>query len=297
MFTLAVFLFSPAARVVAGRQGDIEVDTIHAIVLGVIQGLTEFLPVSSSGHLAVTQILMDFGDSGIVMDVCLHMGTLLAILIVFRNDIFDFFRIVPMLPRLVSNFNESRRRDESFWLIILILCGTFVTAFVGLLGEKLFLGFFKSLKAVGICFLITGTILWFTRFTGKRRTRRLAEMNVVDALTIGLAQGVAIAPGISRSGTTISSALFLGLDRELAARYSFLLFIPAVVGANILELRHWENVPYSLTAIAAGSISAFIVGYLALKLLLNVVKRGAFHYFSFYCWFLGTTVLIYSFMR
>ena len=272
-------------------------DIIHAVILGVIQGLTEFLPVSSSGHLAVTQILMGFGDSGLVMDVCLHMGTLLAILVVFRNDILDIVKVVPSLPRKLRNLDTQKRAGNTSWLVVLIVCGTVVTAVVGLVGEKVFVGLFSSLRAIGICFLITGTILWLTRFSRGASGKELSKMTVRDALTIGLAQGLAIAPGISRSGTTISTALFLGLDRELAARYSFLLFIPAVVGATILELRHWESSPFSLSAILAGSLSAFVVGYVALKFLLDVIKRGAFHYFSYYCWLLGCGVLIYSIVR
>ncbi len=272
-------------------------DTVHAIVLGVIQGLTEFLPVSSSGHLAVTQILMGFGDSGLVMDVCLHMGTLFAILVVFWRDIIDIVRVLPSLPVRLKQLKQENKSKDSTWLIVLIICGTFVTAFVGLLGEKTFVGLFSSLRAIGFCFLVTGTILWLTRYVRRKTGRNLEDMTVKDALTIGLAQGLAIAPGISRSGTTISTALFLGLDRELAARYSFLLFIPAVLGATILELRHWESSPFSAGAIVAGSLSAFLVGYVALKFLLNVIKRGAFHYFSFYCWILGSSVLVYSFLR
>ncbi len=271
-------------------------EIFYAVILGVIQGLTEFLPVSSSGHLAVAQILMGFGNSELVMDVCLHLGTLLAILLVFRNDIVDIIKAIPRLPQLVRR-KANDDIDEPLWLIALIICGSFVTGVVGLLGEKVFVGLFTSLRAVSICFIITGSILWFTRFFNTPCGRKLKNTKIKDALTIGLAQGLAIAPGISRSGTTISTALFLGLDRELAARYSFLLFIPAVVGATLLELRHWEASSFSFLAVAMGGLSAFVVGYLALKVLLNLVKRGAFHYFAYYCWVLGGSVLVYSFLK
>jgi len=271
------------------------VDIIHAIILGVIQGLTEFLPVSSSGHLAVTQILMGFGKSELVLDVCLHTGTLIAILIVFRNDIIDILKSVTRLPQTLEQLKHREKVTGSIWLVVLIICGSIITIIIGLFGERLFIDLFSSIRAVGICFLITGSILWMTKYVNRPVGRTIENMRIRDALTIGFVQGLAIAPGISRSGTTISTALLLGLDRELAARYSFLLFIPAVAGATLLELRHWETSSFSAIAIVSGTISAFLVGYAALKILLNIIERGTFHYFSYYCWVLGASVLIYSF--
>ncbi len=264
----------------------------YAIVLGIIQGVTEFLPVSSSGHLAVAQIVMGFKEPELVLDIALHVGTLMAVLIVFRQDLLS---ILTGVVHLRKSRMRDGKLDRSLWLLFLIIIGSIPTAIVGFLGQKWFESLFSSLTAVAISFMITGTILWLTRFARNLKGRPVEDMKVIDALSVGFAQGVAIAPGISRSGTTIASGLLLGLDRELAARYSFLLFIPAVTGATLLELPHWQASSFSLVAVLAGSVTAMLVGYLALRSLLTLIRKGAFHYFSYYCWTIGLLILVFKF--
>jgi len=266
-------------------------EIVKAIILGVIQGITEFLPVSSSGHLVVGQNLMGFKNPEMLLDVSLHVGTLLVVLVVFWKDLVGIVLDLPGLPDVIR---KRRSADGNIWLLILLLVGTFITAIIGFVGEQWFTKLFSSMRGVGISFLITGTILYSTKFVKIEVGKNIDRMSIRDALSIGAAQGIAITPGISRSGTTISAGLLLGLDRELAARFSFLLFIPAVVGATLLELKSWQSSSFSLAAILAGSVTAFAVGYLALRLLLNIVRRGAFYYFAFYCWLIGAFVLLYT---
>lgn len=268
---------------------------IHAILLGVIQGLTEFLPVSSSGHLVLLQNLFGLKEPEILFDISLHMGTLTAVCIVFFPEILSILKTLFSLPRLLQTsggMKQLYQDNEPVRMATLIVAGSIPTAILGLLFHKMVDQIFGSVWIVGLMLVITGALLWLTRrFRAKGRS--LQRTGIKDALVIGLVQGLAIMPGISRSGSTISVALFMGLDREVAGRYSFLLSIPAILGALILSL----DSPAMQTGVSAslfltGTVTAGIVGFAALKILLHLVKRGRLHLFAPYCWIIGIVTLI-----
>lgn len=271
-------------------------DTLSAVGLGVLQGLTEFLPVSSSGHLVIGQHLLGWQDPNLFFDVCLHVGTFLAVAVVFRHDIALLVRGgLKWLRRPLSA--APYERDESRRLFELVLFGTIPTVIIGFAFKDLFETLFASVRAVGFSLLITGTLLWLTRRTGSFRGWGPFDIRFRHAVLVGIAQGLAITPGISRSGTTIAVALFLGFQREWAGRFSFLLFVPAVMGAITLELLKLRGLPDPLGPILWGTAAAAGTGYVALRFLLAVVRRGRFYVFAPYCWALGTVCLAMTFLR
>lgn len=270
----------------------------HAAVLGVIQGLTEFLPVSSSGHLVLFQNLFGLREPEIFFDVSLHVGTLVAICVFFFKDL----REIATTLFSVSTWSV---REDSLWeslcqkpemrLFGLILVGTVPTAFLGLLFRPMAAKVFSSVQIVGIMLFVTGLLLWLTRGL-KRGGRNAAQLAIWDALLIGIIQGVAILPGISRSGATIAMGLFRGLNRETAARYSFLLSIPAIIGAMALELGEALASGFPPAGVVLlGGIIAAAAGYGALRVLIHLVKKGSLHAFAPYCWLLGVLVIVRSF--
>ncbi len=269
-------------------------NSIEAIILGVIQGLTEFLPVSSSGHLVLCQNLFGLEEPELLFDICLHVGTLVAVLIVFYRDIIDILAALVRIPTGIKNSGGLLKlceTDPAIRMALLVVIGSIPTAIIGLLFKEVVDHIFGSTAIVGCMLIVTGTLLWLTRrFQGEGRPIR--QTTLKDALIIGVVQGLAILPGISRSGSTISMAMFLGVDRKLAGRYSFLLSIPAIVGALILGLGEPElatTIP--LVTIVAGSIVSALVGWLALVILLRVVDRGQLHRFAPYCWLVGVITL------
>ena len=272
---------------------------IEAVVLGIVQGLTEFLPVSSSGHLVLFQHLFGLVEPELLFDICVHVGTLAAVLIVFYRDILEMLKTLVRLPELVLQSGGIRAlftQNPDVRLMAMIVIGCIPTAVLGVIFAKMAEALFGTIWLVGIALLITGTFLWFTR---QRKTvgRPIKEMTLKDALIIGLVQGMAIIPGISRSGATISAALYLGVDRELAGRFSFLLAIPAIIGALVLGLDS-EAFHTSLPAgtILLGSLAAAVVGYLALVVLLKMVRKGQLYRFAPYCWVVGAVAVMASFL-
>lgn len=269
-------------------------DTVKAIVLGTIQGLTEFLPVSSSGHLVLFQNLFGLKEPELLFDICLHVGTLSAVIVVFYREILEILRALFQIPARMKTADGLKRlceTDASIRMALLIVVGSIPTAFIGLLFKQVTDQLFGSTTVVGCMLLVTGTILWLTRHhSGDGRPVHQTTLN--DALIIGIVQGLAILPGISRSGSTISMALFLGVDRKLAGRYSFLLSIPAIVGALVLGIDTPElHTAIPIGTIIIGSVVAALVGWLALVILLRVVDRGQLHRFAPYCWLVGIITL------
>ena len=269
---------------------------LKAIILGLVQGLTEFLPVSSSGHLVLGQHLFGFREPEILFDVILHMGTLVAVILVFYREIWslllEFFR----LPKTLTQDGGAKtawRERPFFRLMLLIIVGLIPTGLMGVLLKDVFESLFASTLAVGIALLITGCVLFLTS-RAPASGRDISGFKTRDALAVGIAQGLAITPGISRSGMTISTGLFLGLDRELAAKYSFLLSVPAILGALILEIKDGLSGSFGPAELAAGFIAALVSGYLALVLLLRLVRKGRLHYFAYYCWCIGLAALVWS---
>lgn len=269
-------------------------NSIEAIVLGAIQGLTEFLPVSSSGHLVLFQNLFGLQEPELLFDICLHVGTLLAVLIVFYREILEILKALFQIPgrmKTAGGFMQLCQADPSIRMALLIVVGSIPTAVIGLLFKEITDQLFGSITVVGCMLLVTGTILWLTRRI-RGEGRSVGQATLRDALIIGTVQGLAILPGISRSGSTIATALFLGVDRKLAGRYSFLLSIPAIVGALILGLDTPElHTAIPMGTIIAGSVISALVGWFALVVLLRVVDRGQLHRFAPYCWLVGIITL------
>lgn len=266
-------------------------------MLGVVQGLTEFLPVSSSGHLVLFQHLFGLVEPELLFDISVHVGTLLAVLVVFYRDILQILEALVQLPGLVRSaggWGALFTAHPEIRLVAMIVAGCIPTALLGILFAKVAEQLFGTLWLVGAALLVTGTFLWFTQ-RQNAVGRPIGQMRIKDALIIGLIQGLAIIPGISRSGATISAALYLGVDRELAGRFSFLLAIPAILGALVLGLDSEAfHTDLPMGTIVLGSLAAAVVGYLALLVLLKMVKKGQLHRFAPYCWLVGITAIVVS---
>jgi len=266
-------------------------NAFHGAILGIIQGLTEFLPVSSSGHLVIFQHIFGLKEPELFFDISVHMGTLAAIIVLFWRDI---HKIIMSVFRFLKNPLSGIENDPDLKLAFLIIAGSVPTAIIGLLFNEIKDKLFSSITLVGIMLLITGLMLLATRWIKKDR-KGIASFSMTNAIIIGVIQGLAILPGISRSGSTISTALFLGIDRATAARYSFLLSIPAIIGAELLSLREvaFDSI-ISFKTVFIGTAASFFVGYFALVLLMHIVKKGRFYIFAPYCFIVGIAALFLS---
>ena len=271
----------------------------EAILLGIIQGLTEFLPVSSSGHLVLFQHLFGLKEAELFFDVCVHLGTLLEVIIVFRQEIKN---IIFAMMRLLSSTGPKKsalqkiESDPDLKLALLIVIGSIPTAVLGLMFHNIADRLFSSPFFTGLMLMVTGLLLWLTRRanTGAGGTN-IEGFSRTKAFVIGIVQGLAIIPGISRSGSTISIGLLLGINRETAARYSFLLSIPAIIGAGLLSLKDsLSETDPDIWLSLWGAAAAALVGYTALKVLLGLVKKGHLHLFAPYCWLVGILAIILS---
>lgn len=253
-------------------------EIIKAIILGTIQGLTEFLPVSSSGHLVVSQTLLGLDPGQLTLNVFLHFGTLLPIFIIFWQDIRDIILL------------KKKKRT----LTRLIIIGTLPAGLLGVTLKNYISLLYASTMTTGFMLLITGSLLFLAEQIPAEE-KKLTSFRPLNALLVGFFQALAILPGISRSGSTIVGALLQKLNREDAARFSFLLSIPVILGAGILEaseiLVHGTK-GTSYSAILSGTLMAAISGYLAIKFLLHILKKGSLIVFSIYCWSLGAIVLL-----
>ncbi|OGF51153.1 MAG: hypothetical protein A2044_05980 [Candidatus Firestonebacteria bacterium GWA2_43_8] len=247
---------------------------LDAIVLGIVQGLTEFLPVSSSGHLVVMQsFLKNFSQPGVLFDVTLHLGTVIAVLLYFRK-------------RFIKILTNKK-------LLLLLLVSTAVTGVIGVAFKDAFEKMFSDIKLVGASFIVTAIILLFAEKV-KPGNKTEKEMTWLNALFIGLIQGIAIIPGISRSGSTIAGGLFAKLDRKFAAEFSFLLSVPAVLGAAVLQTRDLtkaDMVNIDIVFYLSGLIAAAVAGYVCTKLLVQIIQKQRLYYFSIYLIIVGTIVL------
>ena len=269
---------------------------LSSFLLGLVQGIAEFLPISSSGHLAIAQNLLGMSDAGTVpefFDVLLHLGTLVAVFVAYWADIKDmvleFFRGAgDRIHHSTPNPVPPARR-----LILLIILGT-LPLFVVLPVKDAVQGLSNSMAFIGAALIVTGVLLFVSdRVKKGRKNERTATW--LDVLIVGLGQAIATMPGISRSGMTITTGCFVGFERKFAVRFSFLLSIPAVLGANILSLAdaakagiNWAEVPVYLV----GVVTAAVVGYLCIRLLRFIADRGKFGAFANYCWAVGVLTLV-----
>lgn len=236
---------------------------IRALALGIVQGAAEFLPISSSGHLVLLQKFLGLTEPPVFFDVLVHLGTLLAVVVFFGRG-------------LVRRFRE-------------IIIGTLPVAVVGLLVQPFVATIFNSLLVVGLSYLFTGALLFWSRYqtVGEKDLSSLGDR---PALVVGLFQALALLPGVSRSGATIIGGLSQGLDRESSFRFSFYLFLPAVLGATILQLKDLTSISISLES-WLGMLAAFVVGYVSLHLLQKILTSQKLYYFAPYCFLLGAISL------
>lgn len=239
------------------------------IILGIVQGITEFLPVSSSGHLVIMQKVMGVTEQGIVVSIVLHLGTSLALVIFFFKEILNLL------------WNKR--------LLAYIIIVTLVTATIGILRKDFFEKLFNSPPLVAVALIFTGMILILTRrFMEAKRN----VLNVKDAFLLGLTQGLAIIPGISRSGITISTLLFRGIDRETCFRFAFLASIPAVFGAAILEAKDISLACMDFKPLIIGFVFSLLAGILSLKILKIILKNAKLYYFGYYCIIIAVITLM-----
>lgn len=275
---------------------------IKAIVLGVIQGLTEFLPVSSSGHLVIVQTLLGIDSKSppmLLFDLAVHIGTMAAVLFVFRCELRRFLKHLLTSLRGLGRGQtvlHLYRRSASVRVLALGVVASIPTAAIGILFKDSFECAFGSLLAVGCALMVTATLLLLT--SRRRAKRSLRQFGLIDALVVGVAQGMAITPGVSRSGATICAAMLLGLRKRWATQFSFFIATPAILGAVLLQaldvFSEIEGASLPWAAIISGSIVALLVGYAALKLLLLTIQRSKLVYFSIYCFIAGVGVIIWA---
>lgn len=266
----------------------------QAIILGIIQGLAEFLPVSSSGHLAIIQNLLNVKtDTGMLFDVLLHVGTLTSIFIVFWKDIvkliIEFFGIIGDFfkrfkdPDLIVLSSGYRR------FVLLIIVSSIPTAIIGYMARDFVDYASSTLLIPGIGLIITSILLFVCDRIGDGR-KGIKKISYLNAFEIGMAQGVATLPGISRSGATIAVSLMLGVKKETAVKYSFIMSIPAVLGATLLELKDVSDAAIEVGTVISyfvGMVVAAVVGYFAIRVMIGVVRRKRYLYFSIYCLVIG----------
>ena len=250
---------------------------IEAIFIGLVQGLTEFLPISSSGHLVILQKLLKINLPGNLIEVSAHLGTLLSIILIYKNDIYD----------LIISFKSSKTKDY----IILVAIATIPSVVFVLIAKSFILTLFESSRSVSFALIFTGIILFISHYGNYT----IKKLNISKGLIIGIFQALAILPGISRSGMTISIALLLGIKNVEAAKFSFMLAIPAIFGATILTLIETDlnEIDDLIFPLITAAFIAFLSGYYALKFLIKILNNGKFYYLSIYCIFLGIISLLY----
>ncbi len=264
-------------------------ELLKAVFLGVVQGATEFLPVSSSGHLVLGSHILGFKEQGIVFDVMLHLGTLVSVIIVFRKELLAMIYAPFQLIR--GNNSESVR--NSFYWDIYVIIATIPAVIIGLGFKDDLEQTFTSVTVVCLMLIVTGTMMIISKYLPDRGRRVTSGRS----LLIGCAQAGAILPGLSRSGSTIFVGMLLGVNRETAARFSFIMSLPAILGAAVLNLKEVMMSPpagSTLVNFMAGTFMAAVTGYFAIILLLDVIKKNRLPWFGYYCLavaFVGLTVI------
>lgn len=273
---------------------------IQAIIMGLIQGLTEFLPVSSSGHLVLTSCLYKFftnkefvsgGSEEIVFDIVLHVGTLLAVLLFFKEDICKLTKAFFLACKQKDFSNPDAK------ISVFILLGTVFTVFVAYPLKIVSESLMHLPHIVGIFLFVTGCILYLGEWASEKIESKKNDIDLKTAIIIGIAQGLASIPGISRSGSTIATGIFLGLDRVTCARYSFLLSLPIIIAASIfypiLELNLSEMIVFNWLAFIVGFCVSFISGYFCIKYFLKFLGKHSMKVFAYYCWAVGIFMFVF----
>jgi len=262
-----------------------------AVLLGIIQGITEWLPISSSGHLAIFQFYFIEEEPPILFDIILHLGSLCVILYIMRDEV---RQVLVTFPKFLANYQNFGNLKGDERLIGMIIIASIPTAIIGFTFDSTIIGdFYTEMYLVGGCLVFTGLIVWFSKdYDGKKQ---IDDFPIKNALLVGFFQGLAILPGVSRSGSTIAISKILGMDPVRAARFSFLLFIPAIVGATLLKIEDLDETVSEVSELSLilGFVTSVITSYFSINLLLQLIKKQQFHYFTPYCLILGF-FLIYT---
>lgn len=271
---------------------------IEAIILGLVQGLGEFLPISSSGHLALLQNLFGIeGEQILFFAVMLHLGTLVSVFICYWKDICELVvELFVTIKDLCTGKGLQLQERPVRKLGVMIIVATIPTAVIGILFNDMFESFYGSFVAIGIGFLFTGIIMFLAERMGYAK-KEIGEMGFGTAVLVGVMQGIAICPGVSRSGSTLVGGLATGLKREFAVRFAFLISIPSILGSVVLEVPDAleQGIDAALLGpIVAGMIVAALSGYAAIKGMIKLVSKGKLSYFSYYVWALGAFTVIYG---
>jgi undecaprenyl-diphosphatase len=275
-----------------------QLSILHAMILGFVQGASEFLPVSSSGHLVIFQHLLGIDlDAGslVAFDVCLHVGTLLAVVFALWREIGLMLKgLCGCVPQGTSELDGGFTMTSGRHVVWLVLLGTIPAVIFGFAFKDFFESLFTTRLPIGIALMVTGTILFATRFV-RISDVKAGEMKWWHALIVGCAQACAIIPGISRSGSTIAAGLFSRLDRTLAAKFSFLLAIPAIGGAAVLQYKNFRHLSQeNFIPILLGTLVSFVVGFICVRWMLRIVRGGNFALFAYYCWAVGAATILWA---
>lgn len=269
---------------------------LSSVFLGLVQGVAEFLPISSSGHLSLFQTFFGLEEAGLFFDVLLHLGTLIAIFVYYWKDIVglvkEFIRIVACLFSKEKRATMGRLSPKGR-MILMIIVATLPLFIILPIKDKVE-GLYTNTIFVGVALIVTGCILFFSdRMARGKKTAKSATM--LDALLVGVGQAIAVVPGLSRSGTTISAGMMRGFSRKFSVRFSFLLSIPAVLGANILSIGEAVSAGVDaslLPAYIAGTVVAAVSGYFAIRLVNLLANKGKFGNFAYYCWGIGAAAVV-----
>jgi undecaprenyl-diphosphatase len=286
-------------------------DLLNAIIMGVVQGIAEFLPISSDGHLALmSNILHMNADTGLLFNVMLHFGTLVAVCIAFWKDILELicegFKIIGdsivNVGRFINRPGNQMKVDYKQVIstpyrrfVMLVIVSTIPTGFIGILCKDLIEGISNNVLITGMCLLLTGMSLILAD-RAKEGKKNDTNVTYTEAGVIGVAQGLAILPGLSRSGCTITASLLLGFDRDFAVKYSFIMSIPAILGAVVLEVKDFSMdmvTQNQLMNYLVGTVIAAAVGFFAIKTMLVIVRGKKFKYFAYYCFAVGAVAIIW----
>ncbi|MBQ7064179.1 MAG: undecaprenyl-diphosphate phosphatase [Firmicutes bacterium] len=276
----------------------------EAVWMAILQGLTEFLPISSSGHLAILgNVLRINTDGGALLEVVLHVGTLISIILIYYKDVWTLIREAVML--IVDGIRYLKNREEHPFrmyperrMTLYVILASIPTAIIGLMVQKFLEDIFlSSLIAVGAALLVTALLLYASKGI-KPGTKTLEEASIRDILTIGVVQGFATIPGISRSGSTIVTEMAAGFDPKLTVRFSFLISLPAVAGAALLSFIKADKSLVAVNAVSylIGILVAAVVGYICLRFMVRILQKGKLYYFSYYCAVIGFFAIIMGFI-
>lgn len=265
-------------------------EILKAIILGIVQGLTEFLPVSSSGHLVIGSELLNFQEQGVVFDVFLHLGTLLSVIVVFRSELLNMIKA----PFLYMAGNREQSVITFFLWDLYVVIATLPAVVVGLFFKDQIEQLFGSVVVAYCMLVVTGTIMIIAKYLPEKQE----PVNWWRSILVGCAQACAILPGLSRSGSTIFVGMILGIPRETIARFSFIMSVPAILGAAVLQMdRLLENPPGTgvWLNLGLGTLMAAVSGYLAIKLLLDIIRRNRLQWFGYYCLIIAGIGLTYHY--